>query len=215
MFDGCGLPPSQGKLRPATLHDLADVARLHVDAIDEGFLSTLGDRFLRRLYRRIHESRDAFLIVAVADNGQSVLGFVAGATSVKRLYRQFVVRDGLASVVTDAPNLLRSGSRAIETLRYGTGSSGGGRQAGEAELLSMAVSRDARRRGIGAALVAAFAIAAARIGSSSARVVVGAANLPAVSLYESSGFRGAQSLELHAGARSLVLRMPLPPVLRP
>ncbi len=193
------------------MHDIADVARLHVDSIDEGFLSTLGDRFLRRLYARIGASPDAFLIVVDAGQGQSVLGFVAGTTSVRRLYRDFMVRDGLAAALTAAPQLLRSVPRAVETLRYGAGGSGGATRPGEAELLSMAVSEDARRRGIGVALVEGFVAAATRMGATSARVVVGAANRPAVALYERCGFREPQSVEVHAGTRSSVLRMGLRP----
>jgi ribosomal protein S18 acetylase RimI-like enzyme len=229
MVEGCGVPPAQTIVRPATRRDVSDVAELHAAAIDEGFLSTLGVQFLRRLYTRITDSPHAFLIVAdgaaepqrqrvaADDRSGRVVGFVAGAMSKGRLYRQFLVRDGLPAALSSAPQLARSLPRAIETLRYGTSDHGtdrepvgGDRRPGEeSELLAMAVAVGGRRRGTGAALVSAFQLTAAQLGSSSARVVVGAKNHGAIALYHGAGFQTVRCLELHAGAESLLLRADL------
>ena len=225
MVEGCGVPPVQNIVKPATQGDVSEIAQLHVTAINEGFLSSLGVRFLRRLYARIATSRHGFLIVA-HDGGESddgpprVIGFVAGATSLGALYREFLVKDGFQAAVSSAPQLVRSLPGVFETLRYGApgprGESGLVREdrvpgVPESELLAIAVAEGGRRRGTGAALVAAFQSAAAVRGSRSARVVVGADNHGAIALYEDSGFRTVRHLELHAGTTSLLLGVQLQP----
>lgn len=60
--------------------------------------------------------------------------------------------------------------------------------AGEAELLTLAVAPDARRRGLGRKLVARFLYQAQLRGAESAFLEVSAENAPAIALYESAGF---------------------------
>ncbi len=217
-----GEPPRRVVVRAATSEDAAPVAELHVTAINEGFLASLGPRFLRRLYSRIVKSSHGFLIVACDPGPGPVIGFVAGATSVRRLYVEFLLRDGLIAGITSAPRLVRSIPRVVETLRYGATDKAGvppkntEEAAGsETELLSLAVAATARRRGAGAELVRSFHVAAARAGSATARVVVGATNEGAIRLYVESGFVEADRFELHPGTESLLLRADLSAICPP
>ncbi len=224
MIEGDGGPPAQGTVRGATSGDVPGVAALHCLAIDEGFLSTLGDRFLARLYSRIVASPHGFLLVADSDQvteggGPRVAGFVAGSAAVGRLYREFLWRDGLSALMSSAPRLMRSLPRAIETLRYGAtdtpardeGEAGSRTAATEAELLALAVDGAERQRGVGKALVEAFMTTARTAGSTSARVVVGSTNHRAIALYGRAGFSESERLELHSGTESLVMRVGLHP----
>ncbi len=63
--------------------------------------------------------------------------------------------------------------------------------AGEAELLTLAVAPEARRRGLGRRLVARFLYQARLCGAERACLEVSAANHPAIRLYESAGFSRA------------------------
>jgi ribosomal protein S18 acetylase RimI-like enzyme len=213
MSGGNGEPPSEVVVRAATSQDAGSVADLHVRAITEGFLASLGPRFLRRLYARIAKSPHGFLLVACDPGPEIVIGFVAGATSVRRLYGDFLLRDGLVAGMTSAPRLVRSIPRVVETLRYGAKddpkqSKGMGEhvERSETELLSLAVAATARRRGAGAQLVRSFHAAAAEAGSSTARVVVAATNETAIRVYLEAGFVEAERFELHPGTESLLLR---------
>ena len=94
-------------LRNGTVDDAATAATLHAGQIGEGFLSMLGRRFLRRLYRRVARSPGSFLLV-VEDGGDTV-GFLAGSTDVAGLYRSFLVRDGAAAMLACGPRLLGLG----------------------------------------------------------------------------------------------------------
>ena len=96
-------------IRPATDADLDAVATLHATRIGEGFLSSLGPGFLRRLYRRVLRSPDGFVIVAT--DGPRVVGFVAGIGDLGALYRRFVVHDGVAAGVAALPRLVPPRSR--------------------------------------------------------------------------------------------------------
>jgi [ribosomal protein S18]-alanine N-acetyltransferase len=60
--------------------------------------------------------------------------------------------------------------------------------AGEAELLTLAVAPEARRRGLGQALVSRFLYQARLRGAETAFLEVAADNMAAVALYESAGF---------------------------
>jgi ribosomal protein S18 acetylase RimI-like enzyme len=217
MFDGKDAPPKEIGVRAAVKADCARVAQLHATGINEGFLASLGPRFLGRLYGRMVASRRAFLLVAYdlqktpSDGDHQVIGFVSGTESVPGLYREFLLRDGVVAGIVAAPQLVRAVPKLIETFRYGTSDAQPGPQGtgSETELLSLAVAPEARRLGVGASLVDSFHAAAKSSGSISARVVVGATNEAAIRLYESGGFVEAERFELHAGSESLLLRADL------
>ncbi len=178
--------------------DAADAARLHAEQIEEGFLSTLGPRFLTLLYRRVVRWPGSLLVVA--ENDGVVVGQAAATEDVGGLYRQFMLKDGLVAGLVALPQLARRWRSALETLRY---PSHDGLPA--AELLAVAVCSEVRGRGIGRALVLAANEELARRGVTDARVVVAEGNAPARALYRSAGFRPATSIRVHARTRSEVL----------
>lgn len=228
MVEGYGVPHAQGTVRFGTSQDVPAVAALHSASIAEGFLSTLGSRFLGRLYSRIVESPRGFLLVADSpqrandpdpqdDRTPGIAGFVAGSAEVSRLYREFLWRDGLAVALSSGVTLMASLPRVVENFRYGTRGAPVARPSAnaieqgepETELLALAVDRSARRSGVGAALVNAFLASARASGSASARVVVGTENDGAIALYRRTGFRESSRLELHSGTESLLMRVHL------
>jgi ribosomal protein S18 acetylase RimI-like enzyme len=186
-------------LRLGNADDAAAAAALHAGQIGEGFLSALGPKFLRRLYRRITLVPESFLLIVESD-GQTV-GFLAGSTEVAALYRAFVGHDGAAAVLTSFWRLLRSWRRAMETLRHGSGSAGNG-----AELLAIAVDPLVQGRGAGTILVQGFLTEMRRRQQDAARVVVAADNETAIGLYRRTGFEPVERYELHPGTESLVMQ---------
>lgn len=186
-------------VRPGIESDADFAGRLHADAIAEGFLSRLGPRFLRPLYRRIVLTPASFLLVAETDDREPV-GFIAGSADVGGLYRQFLVRDGARALAAAPRALAASWRRALETFRYGRQ---GPQDEGGAELLSIAVVASWQGRRVGGLLVERFQseVTARRIPG--AHVVVGADNEAAVALYRRAGFRAADRFELHPGTPSL------------
>jgi ribosomal protein S18 acetylase RimI-like enzyme len=194
-------------VRPGTVADAATAARLHAGRIDEGFLSRLGPRFLGHLYRRIARSTSSFLIIA--ERGGTTAGFVAGATDVGALYKQFLLRDGVVASATSAPQLFRAWRRALETLRHGARPSAAD-SGPVAELLAVAVDTEFRGQGVGDQLVDAFLRVTRRRGASVAHVVVGRDNRRAVALYERAGFQLVEYFEMHPGTTSMLMEWSAP-----
>ncbi|HVM63690.1 MAG TPA: GNAT family N-acetyltransferase [Acidimicrobiales bacterium] len=205
--------PGGPHVRPGGTGDGAFVAGLHAAGIADGFLSGLGPRFLAVLYRRIALDRDSFLLVA-EDDAATRVGFVAGTCGVGRLYRSFLLHDGVRAAAAAPVRLARSWRHALETLRYGSGEdvSEAATPAGasEVELLSVAVVPAARGGGVGGALVGAFVDEVRSRGIGRAAVVVGASNASAVAMYRRAGFGGDEELEVHRGTPSLRLTWPAP-----
>jgi ribosomal protein S18 acetylase RimI-like enzyme len=186
--------------------DAPAAAALHARLISEGFLSSLGPRFLGLLYRRVVRSEGSFVLVAEVDS--VTIGFIAGSIAVGRLYRDFVVRDGLRAGLSAPGRLLRAWPRVLETLRHPAGD---GAPVG-AELLAVAVDPAWRGRHVGGRLVEGFLDELEQRGVTRAHVVVGATNEGAVAMYGRAGFRAARTFEMHKGTPSLVMETAVPAV---
>lgn len=198
-----GLPTGEVgpvRVRRARVSDAPALARIHREALPAAFLPTLGDRFLRRLYRALATDRAA--VALVAENGEGVIGFATGVPSVGGFYKRFFVRHGIQAAIAATPRALRPEvvRRARETVRYpdGTGS------LPDAELLSIAVDPERRSSGIGAELARGIVSGLARSGADRIKVVVGADNTGANRFYERLGFEHAARVALHGGAESNV-----------
>ncbi|WP_294927440.1 GNAT family N-acetyltransferase [uncultured Paracoccus sp.] len=83
--------------------------------------------------------------------------------------------------------------------------------AGESELLTLAVAPGARRRGLGRALVAEFALRSAEMDADRAFLEVASDNAPAQALYLAQGWRQAgRRRDYYApGVDALVMSLPL------
>ncbi len=189
------------ELRPATIDDAPAMARLHVEGITSGFLSSLGLRFMRRLYEALVGWERA--VVLVADAGAGAVGFVAGVDDTAAFYRYFARHHGVAAATAAFPALTRPSNlrRALETARYGSGDDAGV----AAELLAMAVDSQWRGRGIGAQLGGELLSELGGRGVDAVKVVVGEANEPAIRAYRRMGFEPAGTQEVHSGEPSSVL----------
>ena len=197
-------PAPDVSVRKGEAHDAVFAAGLHASQIADGFLSSLGPRFLAPLYRRITRTDGSFLLIAEA-HGHAV-GFIAGSVAVGQLYRQFLLRDGIVAVASAPLRLAASWRRVFETLGHGQSDDApvGG------ELLAIAVDPSWRSKHIGLALVHAFTAELERMGQTRAHVVVGADNDAAISLYHRCGFVSGKQFELHPGTTSLLLTAALP-----
>jgi ribosomal protein S18 acetylase RimI-like enzyme len=196
-------------LRFATATDADAVAALHAARIADGFLTTLGPAFLRRLYRRVVRSPRAFVLV-IDDPGRAgvphaVCGFIAVAEDTGALYREFLLHDGFLGAVAATRGIARAPRAVWETARYGLR---GGSGAAGAEVLSTAVAADHARRGIAARLVRAATDELRRRGVGSARVVTAVGNVAAVKAYERGGFRVDGLIEVHRGIPQQLLVWP-------
>jgi glycosyltransferase involved in cell wall biosynthesis/GNAT superfamily N-acetyltransferase len=188
-------------IRRAKVRDAAALARIHREALPAAFLSSLGHRFVRRLYAALAADADAE--VFVAEDADGVAGFATGVPSVRGFYRRFFLRHGLSAGLAAAPHLLRRGMirKIRETGTYPDAS----RSLPDSELLSIAVAARLRSKGVGKQLAERILDGLADRGVSEVKVVVGADNEEANRFYERIGFQHRAKMFVHDGISSNVL----------
>jgi len=185
---------------------LAQVAALHAAAIDRGFLSSLGPRFLVQLYRAIDEAPGGVLLVEQREG--RVAGFIAGSTAMGPVRRQ-LLRHPLPLVVALAPALLRP--RTILGIGEAARGAGNG-DAGlpRAELLSLAVEPRFRGSGIAESLYLRLVDRLRALGADAFRIVVGEALAPAHRFYQRMGAVPVARVQVHRGNESIVYTQQIP-----
>lgn len=178
------------------------VAQLHVDNIDQGFLATLGTGFVALMYQAIDESPTSLLLVE--ERGGRVVGFVAGGCGMGAIYKRMLrspVRLGLALLpsVTHPRRVLR----ILEILRYSRGHSLPSNLPA-AELLSIAVDVSCRGKQVAEGLYHRLESHFLEQGVSSFRIIVGQALASAHRFYVRMGAVPVTEVEVHQGETSTI-----------
>ncbi|TFZ03836.1 GNAT family N-acetyltransferase [Ramlibacter humi] len=189
-------------MKPADRYE--QVARLHARGIDQGFLSTLGTRFLSLLYEAIDGSSQSVLLTHEEDG--RIVGFVSGSLGLGTVYRS-LLRRPLRLAASLAPVLLspRRLWRVIEILLHSRKSGRiDQRDLPTAELLSIVVEPQWRGCGIAESLYGRLKSHFRRTGQLSFQIVVGEALGPAHRFYRRMGAEPAGGLTVHGHARSIV-----------
>ncbi len=172
-----------------------EIAALHVEGIKTGFISSLGIGFVTSLYEAIAQSDSGFGFVAKENN--RVLGFAAFTTDINKLYRTVILRRGLRFMLLLAGKML-SLSRlrnTFETLFYPARIKKLNLPC--AELLSIVIAEESRRKGLAAKLIQTALGECARRQIEKVKVIVGADNMPANKLYLACGFELAGQTRNH------------------
>lgn len=186
------------------------VALLHIEGINMGFLATLGLPFLTLLYEAIDRSPRSILI-AVQD-GDRVIGFVSGTSSMKPIYKQLLYRFPQLLYAL-SPSLLnpRRLQRILEILRYSRSAPQREAQVFPAfELLSIVVAPDVRGRGCAETLYKRLVQYCGSQGIDAFKIVVGDSLLPAHRFYKRMGAVACGRLELHKGEDSVIYVQKIP-----
>jgi ribosomal protein S18 acetylase RimI-like enzyme len=153
------------QLRAACFDDVDTIVGVHLSAFPDFFLSRLGFRFLRQLYRVFVTDPDGICLIAEygsATERGSIVGFVAGSSAPAALFRRALRSRGLLFAWSAAGALLRDpvtvARRLLAAISYR------GEQPAmlpsAALLSSLAVAPGARLGGVGRALVNGFCGAA-------------------------------------------------------
>jgi ribosomal protein S18 acetylase RimI-like enzyme len=135
----------------ATVAHLGAIAQLHAHGIARGFLSSLGETFLTRLYDGMRQHPGTELLVCL--HHETVVGFIAATESTRQLYKWILHHKPLTLGLTLVRRLfsIERIKRTFETLQYMAAQ--GVRELPEAELLSIAVSPDMRGLELGRKLI--------------------------------------------------------------
>lgn len=191
----------------ASAVDFQRLAELHLESITDGFLTSLGDRFLRAMYAAIAKSAYADLLVA-REEGR-IVGFICSSSSLSRVYRDFVISAGPGVWLVMATRVLRFSTfrRIVETAFYPV--SRGADHAGDVEVLNFCVDVDQRGRGVGQQLFSALVASLSVRGAQTLKIVTGASQDSAQRFYQSAGATLVGETEVHQGEPSLVFAYPL------
>lgn len=194
--------------RPAKLGIYREVAHLHGTCINQGFLPTLGERFLSLLYEAIDADPNSVLFVEVIDG--KVIGFVAGGRGMGSVYRQMLkrwprlIRALLPALVN--PMKLK---RIVEIVWFSRKQKPVPHSP-KAELFSIAVLEKARGRGVAERLYRDLALWFTQQGESSFCIVVGENLAPAHRFYRRMGAVPMAEISVHQGHVSTLYRHDLP-----
>jgi len=172
-----------------------EVARLHLEVIKTGFISSLGLDFITALYEAVAKSKSGFGFVAV--RSQTLIGFVAFATNINALYKSVLWKKGLTFVCLLAGRVFsfRNLKQILETLFYPARTSR--LNLPGSELLSVAVAAEQRRKGVAAALVKTGLAGCDARRIDKVKVLVDAGSKPANKLYLRCGFELAAQINNH------------------
>jgi len=162
------------------------VAALHIRCISTGFVSSMGIDFVTSLYEAIVKSKSSFGVVAVKK--EKVLGFVAFTTNLNKLYKSVVWRKGLKFALLLAGNMWsrKRVKKIFETLFYPARTKK--MNLPPAELLSIAVGPEERRKGLAAKLIEKGFQHCRKTGVDKVKVLIGADNKAGNKLYLKFGF---------------------------
>jgi ribosomal protein S18 acetylase RimI-like enzyme len=188
------------RLFPMDIGHVDGAANLHAAAFPDFFLTALGTRFLRRLYRAIVEADDGFGYVIRDEVTGMVVGLAAGTagpeSSYARLFRTRVWSFGWAALpaLLARPRLLPMLLRRLRAVGHPPP---GGRLA---YLASIAVSPDVREGGLGRVLLDGWSAEARRRLASGLYLTTDAeGNEAALAFYERCGLHLESSFESFEG----------------
>lgn len=182
--------------------DYRAIASLHINHINNGFLATLGVPFLTLLYEAIDKDSESILLIERVDN--KVVGFVAGASGLGRLYKQLLLKP--IRLICSLKSCFLSPSKIykiLEIFLMGIGSQLPANLPRQ-ELLSIVVNPNYQGQGYAENLFKALCSHFSKQDASSFRIVVGRNLNRAHAFYTKMGSVPVKEIQAHKGTDSVV-----------
>lgn len=184
------------RIRELLPEDARQVAELHITGIRTGFISSLGIDFVTAVYEAIATSENAFGLAALRND--KIIGFIAFSSNTGTLYKSIIFKKGLrfASLLAGKLFSLKRTRNIAETILYPARTKKK-IQLPKAELLSIVVAEEERGKGLSQTLIKeGFSLCRQRK-IENVKVLVGADNKPANSLYQKCGFALVCQIQNH------------------
>ena len=173
--------------------DAQAVSKIHSETLKIGFLSTFGEDFLKTLYEGIVQSQYGFGYVYVEDS--EIVGFVSGTSDSSKLMKDVYRKKLLPlSRIIFRSTLRKPGilNNIIQSIRYPKLA-----DHVSAELLSIAVTQEHRKKGVGKELVNALINHFDGLGISKFNVSVDQRLDGADKFYKELGFKNTGKIEIY------------------
>lgn len=174
---------------------VGQIAKLHIEGISTGFISSLGIDFVTALYDAIAQSKSSFGFVAGREN--RIFGFIVFTVNLNALYKSAILKKGAIFTLMLVWRMFsyKTIKRVFETLFYPARIKK--INLPSAELLSIVITQEQRKKGLATELVRKGLVECARRGIEKVKVLVAADNKPANKLYLKCGFELVGQIENH------------------
>jgi len=171
------------------------IAKLHIQGIQTGFISTLGLDFVKELYQSVAESESCFGFIEEEEN--IVLGYVALTTNLRDLFKRAIFRGfhRFLPLLLGKIFSIKRLENIFETLFYYRKVKK--LNLPEAELLSIVVSKPQQGRGIAKRLIQETIKECNKRNIREVKVLVDASNNAANDLYFHNGFHITYQISSH------------------
>ncbi|MFH1963609.1 MAG: GNAT family N-acetyltransferase [bacterium] len=181
-------------IREIRVQNAKEIAQIHIEAIDTGFISSLGLNFVRTLYREICKSEIGFGYVAKENS--EVVGFIVGAIDVSKLYKEIVFKKGFLFIMPLIKYFFRFTTlkRIAETLFYPYRVKN---DYCKAEILAVGVKKEHRGKGVGGKLMEATIAEFRRRGIKEVKALTYDENEPSNQYYLNQGFKPIGKIKHH------------------
>lgn len=150
--------------RTVKKNEFDSLAKLHLKAFDDFFLTTLGYGFLKTYYCASLKTKDSIAVCAV-NNKNEIVGFSIGCLKSKGFHKKLILNNFLKFSVQAAKILITKPKAIIRLMNNLEKESNQNDDGNYSELLSIAVSPDCKGLGIGKELIKAFELEAILKGS--------------------------------------------------
>ncbi|MHC4926743.1 MAG: GNAT family N-acetyltransferase [Planctomycetota bacterium] len=183
------------RIIPLTANYAQGAAKLHIEGIHMGFISTLGLDFVTSLYTAIAEHDASFGYVALI--GDQVVGFATFTTDLKSLYKSVVKKKAFKFMFLLARKMFswQVIRKVFETLFYPSRIKK--LELPEAEFLSMAVSPAARGHGLATRFVKKGFDECSQKGIKELKILAAEKIGPINAMYQKFGFKIYTQIENH------------------
>ena len=181
-----------------------EIAKLHQEAINQGFLSSLGLSFLSLLYESIDKCPSGILIVE-KDQGK-IIGFASGTLGTVSIYKTLLKSWFRLSLCLDNFYVFLKFRQILEILLLSSKAKDQVKK-----LLSIAVLPPYRGLGIAQNLYTSICNEFSKSDANSFSIVVGNELVRALNFYKKMGaHQRVHEIEVHKGSKSTVLHQRLP-----
>lgn len=192
-------------IRKANLSEARDIAKIHVDSIPSGFLSTLGEEFLSKIYE--NSIKKAFTIVAIEKirKKEKIIGFVSGTENFSKLKMNLMKNYNLKIILILLIKIINNPRTLIKIIETFFRKESKSKKINlNPELTAIAVSSNYRNKGIGKSLFMSLCKEFKENNILKFKMIVGENLKGSVNFYKSLGAKPVRKIEIHKGQKSIV-----------
>jgi len=173
--------------------DINDIAKIHLEALSQDFLPSLGKKFLEVFYKGVLKVPNSFALISKDNN--TITGFIIGTSNMTNFFKKVIKSKAvyLSFIVfikiINNPKIIKN---VIDSLFYTANEKGPA-----AELVIIAIDNNYRGKNIGKELVKALEFELNNIGVKEYKVSVTNNNEGANLFYNKLGFKLYESFDFN------------------